>query len=150
MNRQPRFRRFIAFALICLFLPFFAFGATVAATGTISVSVRQNDPDGTNLWIPLPAFLVDLGLMVAPALLPPEALEQARAQVKPVLPALLTIADELEEMPSGVVIEVWDHGEHMLVTKTWRSFEIEVINADENVRISVPARLFGSALRILA
>jgi hypothetical protein len=150
MSRQPRLRRFIAFALICLFMPLFAFGATVAATGTISVTVQQDGPNGTNIWIPLPAFLVDLGLMVAPALMPPEALEQARAQVAPVLPALLTIADELEGMPSGVIVEVWDHGEQVVVTKTWRSFEIEVKNADEHVRVSVPVRLFGSALRLLA
>ena len=79
-RRKSRFARFVTFALLLLFMPIFAFGATVAATGTITVSVQEAGPDGVNLWIPVPALMADLAIFAAPMIMPDDALEGLEAR----------------------------------------------------------------------
>ena len=59
------------------------------------------------------------------------------------------MADELATMPSGVLVDVQSHGEHVRVTKTWRTFDIEVHSADADISVSVPSRLLSRTLDML-
>lgn len=52
-------------------------------------------------------------------------------------------------MPAGVLVDVKGPGEHVRVTKTWRSFQIDVESADTDVHVAVPARLLSRALDVL-
>lgn len=146
--RKNRLRRFLAFALLCALTPIFVFGATVAATGTVQIRVHEHGPDGVNLWIPVPAIFFDVALFAAPRMIQADGLSEARAAVEPYLPALRSLASELEAMPNAVLVEVESPDEHVQIVKSFGSFHIEVHDQDTDVSVIVPARLIGSALGI--
>jgi len=149
-GRRPRpFARYVAIALIVLFMPFLVLGTAIAATGTVTVKVRESAPGGTHLYLPVPALLFDAAVFVAPALVPEEALAEARAEIAPYRAGLESLAAELEKMPPGVLVEVQDNGEEVRITKGWRSFQIDVVSDDAEVHVTVPARLLGRALDVL-
>lgn len=146
--RKSRLTRFVAIALLLLFMPVLVFGATVAATGTVTVSVQEKD--GVNLWIPVPALLFDIAVFAAPSFMPEDAMDEVREQVAPFREALGAMASELENIPAGsVLVEVQSDREQVRITKDWRSFEIAVDSDDANIRISVPARLLSRSLDII-
>ena len=146
--RKSRFKRFVAICLLLLFMPVFVFGATVAATGTVTVRVQE--ANGVDLWIPMPALLFDLAVFAAPRLMPEHELDQVRREIAPYHDALVTMAEEIESIPAGtVLVEVHDGDEHVRIEKNWRSFEIVVDSPDADVRVSLPARLLSRSLDIL-
>ena len=146
--RRP-FTRYVAIALLVFLMPIFAFGTAVAATGTVTVRVHERGADGVNLYIPVPALLLDLAVFAAPRLMPEDALAEARAEIAPFREGLEALAEELENCPDGVLVEVQTPTEHVRVVKSWRSFEIEVDSDDADVRVSVPARLASRLLDVL-
>ncbi len=147
--RHRPFTRYIAFAALVFLMPIFAFGAAVAATGTVSVSVHERGPDGVKLYIPVPALLLDLALFAAPRLIPEDALAEARHEIAPFREGLAVLAEEIEKCPAGVLVDVQTPDEHIRVTKGWRSFEVTIDSDDTDVRVSVPARLAGRVLDLL-
>ncbi len=150
MNKQRRpFTRYVAIALLVFLMPIFAFATAVAATGTVTVSVHEQGPDGVSLYIPVPALLIDLAVFAAPRLMPEEALAEMRAEIAPFRDGLEALAQELENCPEGVLVEVQTPTEHVRIAKTWRSFEVEVDSDDADVRVSVPARLASRMLDVL-
>ena len=150
MNRPRRpFHRYVALALLVFLMPVFAFGAAVAATGTVTVSVHDRGADGVRLYLPVPALLVDLALFAAPRLAPADALAEARREIEPYRDGLAVLAEEIENCPSGVLVDVYTGDEHIRVVKGWRSFEVTVDSDDIDVRVAVPARLAGRVLEIL-
>ena len=149
VRRRRPFKRYVAFALLVFLMPVFAFGAVVAATGTVSVRVHEQGEDGVNLYLPIPALLVDLAVFAAPSVIPEDAITEARAEIAPYRDSLETLAEELESMPSGVLVEVYTGDEHVRVTKNWSSFEVEVESDDVDVRVKVPARLVSRVLDVL-
>ncbi len=153
MDRQPkpksRLTRFVAISLIVCLTPIFALGATVAATGTVTVQVHERGPDGVRLYIPVPALLIDAAVALAPLVIPADELAEARREIAPYRDGLEALAAELEGMPSGVLADVRSGGERVRITKTWRSFEIDVESDDADVHVAVPARLLSRALDVL-
>ncbi len=150
MNKQRRpFTRYVAIALLVFLMPIFAFATAVAATGTVTVSVHEQGADGVNLYIPVPALLIDLAVFAAPRLMPEDALAEMRAEIAPFRDGLEALAQELENCPEGVLVEVQTPTEHVRIAKTWRSFEVEVDSDDADVRVSVPARLASRMLDVL-
>jgi len=150
MNRPRRpFTRYVAIALLVVLMPVFAFGAAVAATGTVTVRVHERGADGVRLYLPVPALLVDLAVFAAPRLLPDEALAEARREIDPFRDGLEALAEEIEHCPQGVLVDVHTGDEHIRVVKGWRSFEVTVDSDDADVKISVPARLAGRVLDVL-
>ncbi|MEO1366031.1 MAG: hypothetical protein AAFX50_02555, partial [Acidobacteriota bacterium] len=103
-RRRRFFARFVAIALVCCFMPIFVFGATVAATGTVSVRVHDSGPDGVNLFIPVPAVLLDAAVFFAPAVIPEADLDAARMEAAPYLPMLRRLANDLTDIPAGSVL----------------------------------------------
>ena len=144
---KNRLMRFLAIATALLLLPIFVLGATVAATGTGSVSGEEKG--GHSFYIPMPALLVDLAVIAAPAAIPEDELEEMRREVAPFRDHLQTLAEELETMPSGLLVEVETPTEHVRITKEWRSFRIEVQSDDADVTVSVPARLLSRSLDVI-
>ncbi len=148
-KKRRSFTRYVAIALLVFLMPVFAFGAAVAATGTVTVSVHERAEDGVSLYIPVPALLLDLAVFAAPRLMPEEALAEARAEIAPFRQGLEAFAEELEKCPEGLLIDVRTPTEHVRVAKTWRSFEVEIDSDDADVRVSVPARLASRLLDVL-
>ena len=150
MNRPRRpFTRYVALALLVFLMPVFAFGAAVAATGTVTVSVHERGEGGVRLYLPVPALLVDLAVFAAPRVMPEDALAEARREIEPFRDALAALAEELERCPEGVLVDVRTPSEHVRVVKGWRSFEVTVDSDDVDVRVSVPARLASRVLNVL-
>lgn len=146
---KRRSTRWVAIALLFLFMPIFAFGATLAATGTITVSVQDSGPDGVDLWIPVPALMVDVVVLAVPMIVPDEDLAEARRQLAPYLEQIEALAEQIEDVPAGsVLVDVRNGAEHVRVAKDWRNFEIEVESPESSVRVSVPARLLSRTLDI--
>jgi hypothetical protein len=144
---KNRLMRFLAIATALLLLPIFVLGATVAATGTVSVSVQEHG--GHSFYIPMPALLVDLAVLAAPAVIPEDELAEMRREIAPYRDHLETLAEELESMPSGLLVEVETPTEHVRITKEWRSFRVEVESEDADITVSVPARLLSRSLDVI-
>ena len=150
MDRKNRpYTRYVAFALLVFVMPVFVFATAVAATGTVTVSVHERGDDGVRLYLPIPALLVDLAVLVAPLVMPDDALAEARQEIAPFRDGLELLAGELEDCPRGVLVDVRTADEHIRVTRGWRSFEVEVDSEDADVRVSVPARLASRLLDVL-
>ena len=147
-ERRP-FTRYVALALLVFSMPVFAFATAVAATGTVTVRVHEQGDDGVRVYVPVPALLIDLAVFAAPRLMPADALAEVRAEIEPFRAGLEALAEELEDCPSGVLVDVQTPDEHIRVTKSWRSFEVEVDSEDAGVRVSVPARLASRILDVL-
>lgn len=141
----PYLRYFTIAVLICC-LPFFALGATIAATGTVMVDVQEAGPEGASLWIPVPMLLLDLAIFAAPRLMPEDALDEARAEIEPYLPALQEFAGALEDCPDGILVQVEGEDEHVLISKEGRNFKIHVESADADIDVSVPTRVLSRTL----
>jgi hypothetical protein len=140
--------RALAIATILLVTPIFVLGATVAATGVVSVKVHENSADGANLYIPVPALLFDLAVLAAPVVIPERELADIRREIAPFRQGLKAFAEELENMPSGVLVEVQNGDEQVKITKEWRTLRIEVQSDDADVSISVPVRFLSRSLDI--
>ncbi len=155
MDRRPEarrrrpFLRYVAIALILLMSPIFALATAVAVTGTVTVEVHERGPDGTRIYVPVPALLLDAAVALAPMVIPEEELAEARREIAPYRDGLEALAKELEDMPAGVLVEVETDEEHVLITKSWRSFEISVESHDADVHVTVPSRLVSRVLDVL-
>jgi len=147
-RRRP-FMRYVAIALILLMTPIFALATAVAVTGTVTVSVQEKGPDGTRIYVPVPALLIDAAIALAPRVIPEDELADVRREIAPYRDSLEALVAEIEKIPAGVLVEVESRDEHVRITKTWRSFEISVESEDADVRVSVPARLLGRVLDVL-
>ena len=143
---RSRLSRYLLIALLVFLTPIFVFGATIAVTGFVTVEVYEEN--GTNLFIPVPAILFDLAIFAVPMVVPEDAMEDARREIAPYQDALIEIADELKDCPSGVIVDVKSDGEHFQLTKTWRSYKIDVDTEDTEVHVKMPARLMSRALDV--
>lgn len=146
MAQQSRLSRYLTIALILLVTPIFVFGATLAVTGFVTVEVYEEG--GTNLYLPVPALLIDLAIFIAPMVIPEDELADARREIAPYRDALVTLAEGLEDCPSGVLVDYHGKHEQVQVTKTWRSFKVDVDTDDTEVHVKVPARLMSRALDV--
>ncbi len=144
--RRRRIFRWTAILLVLLISPIFVLAATVAATGTVSVAVEA--ADGTDLYIPVPALLFDVGLWVLPRLLEPAELARIGEQIEPWRPALEEVAQGLASCPKGVLVDVKSGSEHVQVLKHWRTYEVRIDSPDTRVRVRLPARLLQRTLEL--
>jgi len=144
----------IAVALTVAVAVFFAgtgvaLAATVIHSGVVTVRVHENGPDGTNLFIPLPAALVDLALGIAELAMPAEDLAQVRSEAAPYQPTLRAVARELERCPDAVLVNVQTNDESVHVVKRGGTFLVEVEAPDAHVRVAFPARTVARVARFL-
>lgn len=123
---------------------------TVAVGGLVTVKIQEDRADGTNLYLPVPAALLDLGLM----LVPDEEMAEMRADLREDLgdwgPAFAASLEAFEDCPDGLLLEAQDGTETVRIEKRGRSFLIHVDDGASNVRISVPARFLGRVARMAA
>ncbi len=126
-----------------------ALAATVMATGFVTVSVEEQGPNGTDVFVPVPAILLDLGLGVAAVAMPAEERARMRAEIAPYAPMLREVARELEELPDAILVQVETDRESVRVAKRGRSFQIDVDSPDGEVHVALPAATMSKVVRFL-
>jgi hypothetical protein len=115
-------------------------GLVAYSEGAVMVSVRERKPEGTRIWLPVPALLVEIGMRFVPA----EQLRDASAQIRPWLPAIRAASTELERCPDATLVAVESRTEQVQVSKRGDSMQIDVQNEEETVHVSVPVEFVNS------
>ena len=135
----------------------FIVAGTVAKSGLVTISVHEKGPDGMDLFIPVPAGLVKVGLSLAPVVLRvvgqrdiDHELEQYREELDLILPAVVEVLAVLESMPDTTLVEVEGRNEYVRVTKEGGRIRVLVDEDDTRISISVPVHLFRSVGDFLA
>ena len=115
-------------------------GLVAYSEGAVMVSVRERKPEGTRIWLPVPALLVEVGMRFVPA----KDLRDASAQIRPWLPAIRAASTELERCPDATLVEVESRTEHVRVSKSGDTLEVDVEDGDDTVHVSVPVEFVNS------
>lgn len=135
----------------------FIVAGTVATAGVVTVSVHESGPDGLDLYVPIPAAVVEAAVSLAPVLL--DAVDEGRldrelAGLRQDLAGLLPIVEaalkSLDDMPSATLVEVESDSEYVLVRKVRGAVEVRVEEEDAQVVVSVPIRVLRAAGGFLA
>lgn len=121
-------------------------GAALSSEGFISVKVHEKQANGTHLNLIVPAALVPATLHFVPA----EKLKDAGRDIRPYLPVIDAAIPALEDCPDGVLVEVKDPGEHVLIQKIGGSVVIDVDDHEDIVHVSVPLRAAQSSIHQIA
>lgn len=120
-------------------------GAVVYNAGSIQIQVREKHEGGENINLIIPAAIIPVGLAFAPD----EKLAEVSERMQEILPILKAAAEELEKIPDGVLVEVRNHNEHVLIEKRGGALVIDVDTDSEEVHISFPIHMLISAVRKL-
>jgi hypothetical protein len=120
--------------------------AALSSEGFIYVNIHEKHPGGTHVNVLVPAALVPATLRFVPNY----HLAEASQQLRPYLPAIDAAIPTLDASPDGVLVEVVDPGEHVLITKRRGSIVVDVNDAEDTVHVSVPLRAAQSAIHQIA
>jgi len=123
-----------------------AAGAALSSEGFIHVRVHEKQAGGTNINLILPAALVPATLRFVPN----DRLANASQDLRPYLPIIDAAIPALENCPDGVLVEIVDNTDHVLVTKSGGSLVVDVKDANDTVHISVPLRAAQSSIHQIA
>jgi hypothetical protein len=128
----------------------FLLAASIVQTGLVTVKVHESGPDGTHLYLPLPAILVHAGLTVLPALIEDDVWEDVRTDLGEWAPVAAEALRSVEDAPDAVLVEVENARESVRIEKVGRSLEIRVRDGKDSFEISLPANLLGHVAREIA
>jgi hypothetical protein len=126
----------VKLALICA-TPFVLMGTLLGITGVALVDVREGAPDGHHLTIPVPLLIAQAALTFAPD----EAKYVECPQFARYQKVASTILEELAHAPDGVLVEVHDGGDSVLIQKEGDVLRINVDEASgETVECNLPLK----------
>jgi len=115
-------------------------GLVAYSEGADMVYVQEKKPEGHRLWVPVPALLLDLGVRFVPE----ERLRDALRDLRPWLPAIEAASHELKRCPDGLLVEVKDRTDHVMVSKGGEMLRVDVDSETDTVHVSVPISLIES------
>jgi len=118
-------------AVAMLSIPLLLLGL-VAGTGLVVVDVKPSD--GPRIVIPVPLFLAHAALGIAPQ----EAIEVDVPELGEYSDIAARLVAELRDCPDGVLVEVDDGGDHVLIEKVGDDIAIEVTSDHEDVSVRIP------------
>ena len=121
-------------------------GAALSSEGFIHVRIHETQPGGTNITLIVPTALVPVALRFAPR----QQLAEASRDLQQYLPVIDAAIPALEECPDGILVEVVDPGEHVVIAKSGASVVIDVNDPGETVHVSVPLRAAQSSIHQIA
>jgi hypothetical protein len=121
-------------------------GAALCSEGFIHVKVHEKQAGGTHLSLIVPAAAVPMALQFVPD----KHLAQASQDLRPYLPMLDAAIPALEECPDGVLVEVVDSEDHVVITKAGGSLVVDVNDPGETVHLAVPLAAAQSSLHQIA
>ncbi len=128
----------------------FLLAASIVQTGLVTVKVHESGPNGTHIYLPLPAILVHAGLTVLPALIEDDVWEDVRTDLGEWAPVAAEALRSVEDAPDAVLVEVENARESVRIEKVGRSLEIRVRDGKDSFEISLPANLLGRVAREIA
>jgi hypothetical protein len=129
-----RFFRIVGLAALCIIGSLAIVVAAAYSMGTVTVSVHEKKPNGEEVYLPVPAVVIPLGMRLAPA----EDLADATAEVRPWLPAIKLASEELARCPDTTLVEVISPAEKVAIRKNGASIVIDTDSPEERVRVSLP------------
>jgi len=115
-------------------------GLVAYSEGAVMVYVHEKQPEGHRIWVPVPALLVDLGVRFVPE----ERLRDALRDLRPWLPAIEAASHELTRCPDGLLVEVKDRTNYVMVSKDGDVLRVDVDSETDTVHVSVPISLIES------
>lgn len=121
-------------------------GAALSSEGFIHVSVHEKQPGGHNINLIVPAAVVPVALHFVPR----QSLAGPTENLQQYLPLVDAAVPALEDCPDGILVEVVDPAEHVLITKSGGSVIIDVNDPGETVHVSVPLRAAQSSVHQIA
>jgi hypothetical protein len=121
-------------------------GAAISSEGFIRVKVHEKQHDGTNVSLIVPAAVVPMAL----EFVPDRQLAQASAKLRPYMPIIEAAIPALEDCADGVLVEVIDPDEHVVVAKVGASIVVDVNDSEENVHVAVPLRAVRASIGEIA
>ena len=121
-------------------------GAAVSSEGFVHVRVHEKQANGANFNLIVPAALIPATLHFVPK----EKLQHGSGDLRKALPIIDAAIPALEDCPDGVLVEVTDPGEHVMITKSGGSLVVDVHDAANDVHVSVPLRAAQSAVHVIA
>ena len=122
-------------------------GAAVSSEGFVHVKVHEKQPDGTNVNLYVPAALATTALHFVPNR---DLKARDSAQLRSCLPIIDAAIPALYASPDGVLVEVKDAHDHVLVQKVGGSIVVDVNDSEDVVHVSVPLRAAQSAIHQIA
>jgi hypothetical protein len=121
-------------------------GAALSSEGFIHVRVHEKRPNGDNVNVFVPAALATVALHFVPA----RDLARDSDELRSCLPMIDAAIPVLQDAPDGVLVEVEDATDHILVQKIGDSLVVDINDADDVAHVSVPLRAARSAIHQLA
>jgi len=121
-------------------------GAALSSEGFIYVNVQEKQPGGSHVNVLVPAALVPATLHFVPR----HHFADSSHDLRTALPIIDAAIPALGDCPDGVLVEVVEPREHVLVTKRAGSIVVDVNDPDETVHVSVPLRAAQSAIHQIA
>ena len=116
-------------------------GALVYSAGAIRVEVLEKHEGGQHINLIIPAAIVPVAL----AFVPNEHLQEITDEMREVLPLVRIAAEELARCPDGILVEVRDSNDHVLIQKRNGSLMVDVESRDEEVHVSFPLSMVVAA-----
>jgi len=121
-------------------------GAAASSEGFITINVHEKRKEGTHLSLIVPAALVPATLHFVPR----EHVREASENLREYMPIIDAAIPALEDCPDGVLVEVSDPGEHVVIQKSGGSIVIDVNDHDDIVHVSVPLRAAQASIHQIA
>ena len=122
-------------------------GAAVSSEGFIHVKVHEKQPNGENVNLFVPAALATAALHFVPNR---DLRAHDSAKLRSCMPIIDAAIPALYESPDGVLVEVRDSQDHVLVRKIGGSIVVDVNDSEDVVHVSVPLRAAQSAIHQIA
>lgn len=121
-------------------------GAALSSEGFIHVKVHEKQPNGANVNLLVPAALATVALDFVPA----RDFARDSDELRSCLPIIDAAIPVLQDAPDGVLVEVKDENEHILVQKIGDSIVVDINDAEDVAHVSVPLRAARRAIHQIA
>jgi hypothetical protein len=115
-------------------------GVATYNAGALRVSVDESRPGGDHVHLFVPAVVIPSAV----DLIPEKELRKHAKQMQPWLPAIKIASRELSKSPDGILVEVIEPNQHVVISKQSGSILIDVKSPKENVHVTVPLRMIYS------
>ena len=121
-------------------------GAALSSEGFIHVEVHEKQPNGANINVFVPALLATTALHFVPN----RDLARDSGELRSCLPMIDAALPVLQNIPDGILVEVEDANDHVLVQKIGGSIVVDVNDLEDVVHVAVPLRAAQRAIHDIA
>jgi len=114
--------------------------------GVIRVDVDEHRDGGSHVHLWAPAAVVPMAMHFVPK----EHFREAALHANEFLPLVQVLSSELRKYPDSTFVEVQDGHDHVRVSTVGTKIQIDVVNPQENVHVTVPLRTINDVAEQIA